>query len=161
MVVEEGGGWTVEVGAQGVEVGVGVGAGGSSSSSGRWGGRSRCRGVAHVYEEESGVVDRACPPVSASLWSRDGRCRRLGKYLLGLPYSRVLRTCDQPGALMEMEKEQVNRNRNEVLGPGSNNDRRRRRRRWRQQQRVGPASTVHSATRDYERPGACEEGPRE
>lgn len=50
MVVEEGGGWTVEVGAQGVEVGVGVGAG-SSSSSGRWGGRSRCRGVAHVYEE--------------------------------------------------------------------------------------------------------------
>lgn len=112
-------------------------------------------------ERESGVVDRACPPVSASLWSRDGRCRRLGKYLLGLPYSRVLRTCDQPGALMEMEKEQVNRNRNEVLGPGSNNDRRRRRRRWRQQQRVGPASTVHSATRDYERPGACEEGPRE
>lgn len=51
MVVEEGGGWTVEVGAQGVEVGVGVGAGSSSSSSGRWGGRSRCRGVAHVYEE--------------------------------------------------------------------------------------------------------------
>lgn len=50
MVVEEGGGWTVEVGAQGVEVGVGVGAG-SSSSSVRWGGRSRCRGVAHVYEE--------------------------------------------------------------------------------------------------------------
>lgn len=49
MVVEEGGGWTVEVGAQGVEVGVGVGAG--SSGSGRWGGRSRCRGVAHVYEE--------------------------------------------------------------------------------------------------------------
>lgn len=50
MVVEEGGGWTVEVGAQGVEVDVGVGAG-SRSSSGRWGGRSRCRGVAHVYEE--------------------------------------------------------------------------------------------------------------
>lgn len=50
MVVEVGGGWTVEVGAQGVEVDVGVGAG-SRSNSGRWGGRSRCRGVAHVYEE--------------------------------------------------------------------------------------------------------------
>lgn len=63
MVVEEGGGWTVEVGAQGVEVGVGVKAG-SSSSSGRWGGRSRCRGVAHVYEkglEGERVVSSTAP----------------------------------------------------------------------------------------------------